>query len=86
MTGVLWDVLLVCFSSSIWSWFTPTLCIAFADSLAAEDLVLPERIHAMHLARTLGLDLPRIAELFGMTDEEVDRHLGYLEYLRPPDP
>jgi ParB-like chromosome segregation protein Spo0J len=59
------------------------LRIAFTKNVAGEDLSLAEKIHAIALASRQGLSRVEIAELFGLTEQDVDR---YMEYLKFPDP
>ena len=57
--------------------------IAFNRRVAKNDLSFPEKVHAIGLARRMGLRTEEIAELFGLTEKQVHRYLEHLSL--PPE-
>lgn len=57
--------------------------IAFTKRIAVNNLSIPEKTHAMGLARRLGLSNIEIAELFDLSEREVRMHLEQLGISEP---
>jgi ParB-like chromosome segregation protein Spo0J len=59
---------------------TEALRIAFTKNAARKRGSVPEIVHAIALARKLGLATAEIAALLGLPRRTVERHLRYLRW------